>query len=110
MAIGNAFHKTSVRAHTLDPQWNEAFDFGVRAEAMQGMLLTLTVEDESAALRDEPIGQLSIPLNQLAVRGQWEGWFDLRTMKGDPQGTAQGAAAVHLRLMYDDGAHTPTVV
>eukprot|EP00961_Rhodomonas_salina_P196488 2651702-Rhodomonas_salina.1 len=25
------------------------------------MLLTLTVEDHSAALRDEPIGQLSIP-------------------------------------------------
>ena len=32
----------------------------------QGMLLTLTVEDLSAALRDEPIGQLSIPLLQVA--------------------------------------------
>jgi len=30
------------------------------------MLLTLTVEDLSAALRDEPIGQLSIPLLQVA--------------------------------------------
>jgi len=29
------------------------------------MLLTLTVEDLSAALRDEPVGQLSIPLLQV---------------------------------------------
>jgi len=65
------------------------------------MLLTLTVEDLSAALRDEPIGQLSIPLLHLMSRKEWEGWFDLRTVKS--LGPPTGVAAVQLRLTYVPG-------
>ena len=73
MAIGNAFHKTDKTGPTLEPTWGQSFDFSVNPSLMQGQLLTLTVEDFSAALRDEPIGQLSIPLLQLMMRSEWDG-------------------------------------
>lgn len=62
---------------------------------MQGMLLTLTVEDLSAALRDEPIGQLSIPLLQLMTRKEWEGWFDLRSIKNIGPTTGDASITHH---------------
>jgi len=98
MAIGNSFHKTTPAQSAADPTWGETFEFAVQPALMQGMLLTLTVEDLSAALRDEPVGQLSIPLLQLMSRKTWEGWFDLRTIKS--VGPITGVAAVQLRLSY----------
>jgi len=101
MAIGNSFHKTNPATSSTDPTWGESFEFAVQPAIMQGMLLTLTVEDLTAALRDEPIGQLSVPLLQLMSRKEWEGWFDLRTIKAS--GPSAGMAAVQLRLTYVPG-------
>ena len=74
---------------------------------MQGMLLTLTVEDLSAALRDEPIGQLSIPLLQLMTRKEWEGWFDLRSIKNIGPATGD-ATNTHTHIHTHTHAHTHT--
>lgn len=102
MAIGSAFHKTTVKQSTLSPHWDETYEFPVQPALLQGMLLTLTVEDHSAALRDEPIGQLSIPLLQLMVRKEWSGAFDLRTMKSASPADAS-PTAVMLKLRFDPG-------
>ena len=101
MAIGNSFHKTAAATDASNPTWEQEFEFAVQPALMQGMLLTLTVEDVSAALRDEPIGQLSVPLLQLLTRKEWEGWFDLKTIKA--VGEPVGPAAVKLRLAFEPG-------
>ena len=101
MAIGNSFHKTAAATDASNPTWEQDFEFAVQPALMQGMLLTLTVEDVSAALRDEPIGQLSVPLLQLLTRKEWEGWFDLKTIKA--VGEPVGPAAVKLRLAFEPG-------
>ena len=105
MAIGNAFHKTDKTGPTLEPTWGQSFDFSVNPSLMQGQLLTLTVEDFSAALRDEPIGQLSIPLLQLMMRSEWDGWFDLRSLKSTQ--ASKGTPAVQLKLQYFSGDQVP---
>jgi len=99
MAIGNQFHKTGIMDKSLDPIWNQTFEFAVQPALMQGLLMTLTVEDKSALIRDEPIGQLSIPLLQLMMKKKWEGWFDLRTLR-PIQETGSGVAGVFLSLVF----------
>ena len=99
MAIGNQFHKTGIMDKSLDPIWNQTFEFAVQPALMQGLLMTLTVEDKSALIRDEPIGQLSIPLLQLMMKKKWEGWFDLRTLR-PIQESGNGVAGVFLSLAF----------
>ena len=47
----NSFHKTSAAQSHNNPVWNETFEFAVQPLLMQGMLLTLTVEDFSVSTR-----------------------------------------------------------
>ena len=45
--------------------------------------------------------KLSVPLLQLLTRKEWEGWFDLKTIKA--VGEPVGPAAVKLRLAFEPG-------
>ena len=101
-AIGNSFHRTSAAGRTLNPLWGETFSYGVAPASAKTMFLTLTVEDKSASLLEEPIGQLSIPVAQIMQRQRWEGWFDLRAMNQSKAQSQGPPGSVHLILSWDN--------
>eukprot|EP01122_Echinamoeba_exundans_P004202 TRINITY_DN14219_c0_g1_i1.p1 TRINITY_DN14219_c0_g1~~TRINITY_DN14219_c0_g1_i1.p1 ORF type:complete len:622 (-),score=159.44 TRINITY_DN14219_c0_g1_i1:68-1933(-) len=65
LSVGTVTRKTSVKNKTLDPVWNEPFDF----DFSHSQVLTINVFDKDLISADDFLGQVVVDLAQIKVDG-----------------------------------------
>ncbi|GLU00663.1 hypothetical protein SLE2022_180120 [Rubroshorea leprosula] len=111
--IGSQLLKTKVvQTRTLNPVWNEEFMF-VAAEPFEEHLI-LSVEDRSGSNKDEAIGRVVIPLNNVERRADdkivHSRWYHLdkslsAAMDGESAKKDKFSSRIHVRVCLDGGYH-----
>ncbi|CAH8371332.1 unnamed protein product [Eruca vesicaria subsp. sativa] len=110
--IGNQMLKTRVSQRSFHPTWNQEFMFVV-AEPFEEHLV-LSVEDHSAANRDEPVGKAVIPLSAIERRNDdrtfRSRWFHLEdsisdAMDEDKAKRVKFATRIHVAAVLEGGYH-----
>ncbi|MCL7040883.1 hypothetical protein MKW94_011489 [Papaver nudicaule] len=109
--IGNQVLKTrTIQARSMNPLWNEDLLF-VAAEPFEDHLI-LTVEDRQGPGKDEIVGRVIIPLNQVEKRADdriiHTRWFNLEravAIDVDQLKRDKFSSRLHLRLCLDGGYH-----
>ncbi|KAI3985303.1 hypothetical protein MKX01_033617 [Papaver californicum] len=109
--IGNQVLKTrTIQARSMNPLWNEDLLF-VTAEPFEDHLI-LTVEDRQGPGKDEIVGRVIIPLNQVEKRADdriiHTRWFNLEravAIDVDQLKRDKFSSRLHLRLCLDGGYH-----
>ncbi|XP_013684310.2 FT-interacting protein 3 [Brassica napus] len=110
--IGNQMLKTKVSQRSFHPRWDQEFMFVV-AEPFEEHLV-LSVEDHSAANRDEPVGKAVIPLSAIERRTDDRAfhsrWFHLEdsisdAMDEDKAKRAKFATRLHVAAVLEGGYH-----
>ncbi|OVA14062.1 C2 calcium-dependent membrane targeting [Macleaya cordata] len=109
--IGNQVLKTKTfQAQSMNPLWNEDLLF-VTAEPFEDHLI-LTVEDRQGPNKDEIIGRVIIPLNQVEKRADdriiHTRWFNLEkpvAVDVDQLKKDKFSSRLHLRVCLDGGYH-----
>ncbi|KAJ4910286.1 C2 calcium/lipid-binding plant phosphoribosyltransferase family protein [Raphanus sativus] len=110
--IGNQMLKTRVSQRTFHPTWDQEFMFVV-AEPFEENLV-LSVEDQSAPNRDEPVGKAVIPLAAIEKRVDDKKfrsrWFHLEdsisdAMDEDKAKKVKFATRIHVAAALEGGYH-----
>ncbi|KAF2577938.1 hypothetical protein F2Q68_00002510 [Brassica cretica] len=110
--IGNQMLKTKVSQRSFHPRWDQEFMFVV-AEPFEEHLV-LSVEDHSAANRDEPVGKAVIPLSAIERRTDDRAfhsrWFHLEDSISDAMDEDKGkrvkfATRLHVAAVLEGGYH-----
>ncbi|KAH0933691.1 hypothetical protein HID58_010808 [Brassica napus] len=110
--VGNQMLKTKVAQRSFHPRWDNEFMFVV-AEPFEEHLV-LSVEDHSAANRDEPVGKAVIPLSAIERRNDDRAfrsrWFHLEdsisdAMDEDKAKRVKFATRLHVAAVLEGGYH-----
>ncbi|XP_026085789.1 uncharacterized protein LOC113060804 isoform X1 [Carassius auratus] len=98
--------ETKIKRKNLNPHWNETFLFeGFPYEKVRERTLYLQVLDYDRFSRNDPIGEVSIPLNKVELGQLKTFWKDLKTCS-DGSGSR---GDLLLSLCYNPTANTITV-
>ncbi|XP_063053893.1 synaptotagmin-7 [Engraulis encrasicolus] len=98
--------ETKVKHKNLNPHWNETFLFeGFPYEKVRERTLYLQVLDYDRFSRNDPIGEVSIPLNKVELGNNQTFWKELKPCS---DGSA-GRGDLLLSLCYNPTANTITV-
>ncbi|ESN99022.1 synaptotagmin 7a [Helobdella robusta] len=74
---------TNIKRKNLNPRWNETFAFeGYPYHKLMNRTLYLQVMDYDRFSRDDPIGEVCVPLNDIDLSNNQAIWRDLQPCKG----------------------------
>merc|ERR1719450_50061 len=74
--------KTDVKKKTLNPEFNQIFEFPVTKRDAMNKTIVFQVFDSDKLSKDDPIGEVQIPLWQLNLNVETDAWKDLHKVSG----------------------------
>lgn len=93
LTFGSKRYKTGVKENTLNPVWNETFQFPIQN---QNDILTLIVSDRDMTT-DEDFAKLTFHINLIKPGTVIDKWFDCEQLK-----SAKMKCSLHLLIHIDN--------
>ncbi|XP_066288059.1 extended synaptotagmin-2-like isoform X2 [Branchiostoma lanceolatum] len=77
--VGAQFFKSKTIQRTLDPKWNQYFEAVVYE--VEGQTMQINVFDEDPGVKDDPLGNATVSIGQVAKEGFTDVWLPLEDAK-----------------------------
>jgi len=99
-------YETKVHRKTLNPVFNETFNFKIPYNEIGSKILVLAVYDFDRFSRHDIIGELRVPMNQVDLGQVTEEWRDLVSAENDKENEKLGDICFSLRYVPTAGKLT----
>jgi len=99
-------HETKIHRKTLNPVFNETFNFKVPYNEIGAKILVMAVYDFDRFSRHDIIGELRVPMNAVDLGAVTEEWRDLISAEGDKENEKLGDICFSLRYVPTAGKLT----
>nr|CAB3266771.1 synaptotagmin [Phallusia mammillata] len=103
-------HETKVHRKTLNPVFNETFNFKVPYNEIGGKTLVFAVYDFDRFSRHDIIGEVRVAMNQVDLGTVTEEWRDLISAENDKENEKLGDICFSLRYVPTAGKLTTVVL